>query len=288
MTFTIFCTFWVFAPVLSFLALIYFVLVQCAFRYLILYVHMPVYESGGLFYYRMVDRVLFGLTVSNIVVLFWLASVKLWGYAVMVAPIPLIVVAFGRFAREAYEKPSRELPLDESRFRDHSVQSEVSLRFDAALYTQPALRDRGDLDADAELAALLRDDDMVEEPPKRTCCGRREKEKQEEVRAMRRASRGFPFPAAGGPSRPSRSPTSAAATIAAGPCHGHRHCPFLRLCLCPWLCPGAPARAPPGPAALLWVPLGSLGFRLLLGLLLLLLLLGSLGFPWVPLGSYYY
>ena len=60
-----------------------------------------VYESGGLFYYRMVDRVLFGLTVSNIVVLFWLASVKLWGYAVMVAPIPLIVVAFGRFAREA-------------------------------------------------------------------------------------------------------------------------------------------------------------------------------------------
>ena len=65
MTFTIFCTFWVFAPVLSFLALIYFVLVQCAFRYLILYVHMPVYESGGLFYYRMVDRVLFGLTVST-------------------------------------------------------------------------------------------------------------------------------------------------------------------------------------------------------------------------------
>ena len=107
----------------------------------------------------------------------------------MVAPIPLIVVAFGRFAREAYEKPSRELPLDESRFRDHSVQSEVSLRFDAALYTQPALRDRGDLDADAELAAMLRgDEDVEDEPPKRTCCGRRAKEKEEEVRAVRRAS----------------------------------------------------------------------------------------------------
>merc|ERR1711965_895207 len=107
----------------------------------------------------------------------------------MVAPIPLIVVAFGRFAREAYEKPSRELPLDESRFRDHSVQSEVSLRFDAALYTQPALRDRGDLDADAELAAMLRgEEDVEDEPPKRTCCGRRAKEKEEEVRAVRRAS----------------------------------------------------------------------------------------------------
>ena len=66
--------------------------------------------------------------------------------------------------------------------------AKFSLRFDAALYTQPALRDRGDLDADAELAALLRgDDDVEDEPTKRTCCGRRAKEKEEE-RAVRRAS----------------------------------------------------------------------------------------------------
>ena len=80
---------------------------------------------GGLFYYRMVDRVLFGLTVSNIVVLFWLASVKLWGYAVMVAPILLMLWPSGALPGGLRE-PSRELPLDESRFRDHSVQSEVS------------------------------------------------------------------------------------------------------------------------------------------------------------------
>ena len=60
MTFTIFCTFWVFAPLLSVISYVYFCLVTFAFRYLILYVHMPVYESGGKFYYRMVERVLFG------------------------------------------------------------------------------------------------------------------------------------------------------------------------------------------------------------------------------------
>lgn len=37
MTFTIFCTFWVFAPLLSVIALVYFVLIQVQFRYLILY-----------------------------------------------------------------------------------------------------------------------------------------------------------------------------------------------------------------------------------------------------------
>ena len=190
MTFTIFSTFWVLAPILSFIALIYFVLVQFTFRYLILYVHMPVYESGGLFYYKMVDRVLFSLTVSNLVLVAWLASRALWGYSVLVAPIPLVVVAFGRFAREAYEKPSRELPLDESRFRDHSVQSEVSQRFDAALYTQPALRDRGDLDVDAELAAMLRGEfeEETKEPNRRSCCGHVRREKEEEVWAVRRAS----------------------------------------------------------------------------------------------------
>ena len=40
MTFTIFCTYWVFAPFISVIAFFYFFTVNFAFRYLILYVHM--------------------------------------------------------------------------------------------------------------------------------------------------------------------------------------------------------------------------------------------------------
>ena len=88
MTFTIFCTFWVFAPLLSLIALVYFFLISFAFRYLILYVHMPVYESGGLFYYRMVERVLFGLMISNVILFFWLITRSLVGHAIIVLPLP--------------------------------------------------------------------------------------------------------------------------------------------------------------------------------------------------------
>ena len=88
-------------------------------------------------------------------------------------------------------RPTRSVsgvePLDESRFRDHSVQSEVSLRLDAALYTQPALRDRAigrGRGARGDAAATR----TSRTSPKRTCCGRRAREKEEEVRRRRVAS----------------------------------------------------------------------------------------------------
>ena len=47
--------FWVFAPLVSVFAFVYFVLISFQFRYLILFCHMPVYESGGMFFYRVVS-----------------------------------------------------------------------------------------------------------------------------------------------------------------------------------------------------------------------------------------
>lgn len=139
---------------------------------------MPVYESGGLFYYRMVDRVLFGLGVSNMILFFWLLARALVGYALVAAPLPFIVAAFRQFAKEAYEYPSKTVPLDESRARDASVAQRCAPHFDPALYTQPSLRDQGGLDPDRELDALLREDEPPSPLPasskeRKRCCGRR-------------------------------------------------------------------------------------------------------------------
>ena len=142
MTFTIFCTFWVFAPFLSLIAFVYFALLTVAFRYLILYVHMPLYDSGGEFWYRAVARVVFGLFVSNVILVFWLAARSLYYYAAFVSPLPFVVLTFRAFAREAYELPSRRIALDEAVARDATVAATVAPRFDDDLYTQPALRDR--------------------------------------------------------------------------------------------------------------------------------------------------
>ena len=156
MTFTIFSTFWVFAPLLSVISLVYFALVGFAFRYLILFVHMPVYESGGRFYYEMIDRVLFALTVSNGILFCWLLARSLVGYALLVLPLPFVVKGFGSFAEEAYGKPSRAVSLDVA-VKAEAERAVPSHRFDATLYRQPALRNvqGATLDADRELSALL-------------------------------------------------------------------------------------------------------------------------------------
>ena len=107
MAFTIAVTFWVFAPVLTCVAAVYFFLVNCAFRYLILYVHMPPYESGGEFYYLTVHRVLFGLGVSNVIVGFYMVVNRLYGHGLLMLPLPVICWGFASFCDKAYVEPSR-------------------------------------------------------------------------------------------------------------------------------------------------------------------------------------
>ena len=74
MTFTIFSTFWVFAPLISLAALVYFAVACCVYRYLLLFCHMPRFESGGEFFFLVFDRVLFGVLVSNVILFFWLLT----------------------------------------------------------------------------------------------------------------------------------------------------------------------------------------------------------------------
>ena len=157
MAFTIFCTFWVFAPLLSVLCGLYFVLVNFAFRYLLLFVHMPPYESGGRFYYEMVSRVLFGVLFSNVILFCWLLSHSLAGHALLVAPLPFVVYGFRSFADLAYGAPSRRVSLDVAvRSERANADEPPALRFDATLYRQPALRSLDEtLDPDEELSSLL-------------------------------------------------------------------------------------------------------------------------------------
>ena len=142
MTFTIFCTFWVFAPLVSVFAFVYFVLISFQFRYLILFCHMPVYESGGMFFYRVVERVLFGLATSNVILALWLLFQQMVGDALLVAPLPFVVLTFRYFCREAYADPSLTMSLDEAVARDADVAPHVA-RFDPQCYAQPALKHQG-------------------------------------------------------------------------------------------------------------------------------------------------
>ena len=86
------CTYVVIAPLLAPAALLYFCAISWHFRYLLYYVHIPMYESGGQFWYSAVPRLLFGLTASNLILIGYLMVIgcttttpfmlplrKLWG-----------------------------------------------------------------------------------------------------------------------------------------------------------------------------------------------------------------
>ena len=53
---------------------------------------MPKFETGGAYYYVVVDRILFSLAVSNIMLAVYFVAQNIYGYAALVAPLPCIVM----------------------------------------------------------------------------------------------------------------------------------------------------------------------------------------------------
>jgi len=150
MAFTIMVTYWVYSPIIPCIAAIYFFLVNCAFRYLILYVHMPMYESGGQYFYLIASRVCFAIGMSNFILVWYMFVQNLYGFALLVSPLVVITMGFFWFTRDAYVTSSRRTSLNEA--SDVEKQGhDLTSKFDSSLYLQPALRDLGrfyDFDAD--------------------------------------------------------------------------------------------------------------------------------------------
>ena len=98
---------------------------------------MPKFETGGAYYYVVVDRILFSLAVSNIILAMYFVAQNIYGYAALVAPLPCIVYQFYVFAADAFAAPTRSCALDEAVDVDFSSSAAT---FDAGYYLQPALK----------------------------------------------------------------------------------------------------------------------------------------------------
>jgi hypothetical protein len=129
--------FWVVVPAISLIALLYFFAVNVSTRYLVMFCHMKKFETGGAYYYVVVDRILFSLAVSNIILAVYCVAQNLYGYAALVAPLPCVVYQFYIFAADAFAAPTRSCALDEA--VDVDISSSAAT-FDAGYYLQPALK----------------------------------------------------------------------------------------------------------------------------------------------------
>ena len=101
------------------------------------YAHIPHYETNGEFYFVVVDYFVLSMAASNVILGLYLVAQKLYGYALLVAPLPCIVYQFSIFSADAHATPCSAVPLDELA----SLSAEVDVgAFDEEHYRQPALR----------------------------------------------------------------------------------------------------------------------------------------------------
>lgn len=142
-------TYWTIAPLILPVVLFLFVSNNIWFRFLIVWSHMPHYETGGRFWYSTFKRIIFGLAMSAVFTFFaiWLKGGIDHSFALL--PLPFIVMGFGEYCRVAYEVPSRDMARADAVDHDHLVAElekqesaggvVVTDGFSKYLYAQPAI-----------------------------------------------------------------------------------------------------------------------------------------------------
>ena len=141
------CTYVVIAPLLAPVALLYFCAISWHFRYLLYYVHIPMYESGGQFWYSAVPRLLFGLTASNLILIGYLMVIGCTTTTPFMLPLPMLVFGFGMYFREALDYPTRRLSLRDAMDKDRAFGTflarhdiDIQHELDRTMYMQPSLK----------------------------------------------------------------------------------------------------------------------------------------------------
>ena len=140
-------TYVVIAPLIAPVAFVYFFIISIEFRYLLYYVHIPQYESGGVFWYSCVPRLLFGLTASNAILVAYFVTQNAVQTPFLL-PLLLIVPAFGVYFRESYDRRTRRLSLRDAMDKDRALERflnahdiDISAEFDRTMYLQPSFKE---------------------------------------------------------------------------------------------------------------------------------------------------
>ena len=106
-------TYWVICPLMLPVALVTCVAHDLFFRYLIIYGHMPHYESGGQFWYLTFDRICASLCIGSFLMAIVMAYKATMAHFLVLLPLPFVVYKFNQMAYTKYYLPSKERALSE-------------------------------------------------------------------------------------------------------------------------------------------------------------------------------
>ena len=140
-------TYWVICPLMLPVALVTCVAHDMFFRYLIIYGHMPHYESGGQFWYLTFDHLCASLCIGSFLLCIVMGYKGSIAHFLVLLPLPFAVFKFNKMAYNKYYLPSKERALSEivedDKFLDVFKERwnvKVEDRLNPDLYVQPSFK----------------------------------------------------------------------------------------------------------------------------------------------------
>ena len=90
-TILIILLYWTIAPVVSAVGALYLACLYCQYKYQLLYVFVPVFESGGTFFFQMYSYTMYGLMTSSVAAIGYMGIRLGLFQTILFLPLPLIV-----------------------------------------------------------------------------------------------------------------------------------------------------------------------------------------------------
>jgi hypothetical protein len=133
-------TYWVIAPLLLILGFVYFLYTYYILKYKFLYIFIPNFETGGIFWYKLYKYSMIGLFVSSFTMIGYLAVKEGVSQAPFLLPLPIVIYYFWNKTVNTFEYRTMNVPFSKAKEFDSAVENEfISAQFDVNYYAQPCL-----------------------------------------------------------------------------------------------------------------------------------------------------
>jgi hypothetical protein len=116
----------VLSPLIMCFGALFFFAAGFVYRYIFLYVHVPAFESGGRFWFKVFDSTLVGLLFSTLTVIGYMTLKQGLKESPWLLPLPLVVAAFYYHCDAHYRRPCLHLALDRAAELDAAFEAEAS------------------------------------------------------------------------------------------------------------------------------------------------------------------
>ncbi len=135
------------APFICVAGLAYFMFAEVVYTFQLMHVYFPIYESGGMYFYKVYYHILLGSICGLITIMGVISVKKGFKQVPFLVPLPLMVLYFGRRWVEEGKRSSHLISLDKAVGADFEDTSKMKKEqqatwetFDPFEYMQPSLK----------------------------------------------------------------------------------------------------------------------------------------------------